>query len=518
MNSNRRIALALIATLFLTCPTFADVRLPAIFTDHAVLQREMPAPVWGWADPSEEVTVMIGDQVHKTTADDKGKWRITLEPLLSGGPYTMVVKGKNRLEVKDILAGEVWLCSGQSNMEWPVSAVANGDLDISGANRPRIRIVTVTGPGSQTPVEDFDGDWKVCSPETIADFSAVGYFFGRELQDQLDVPIGLIDNAWGGSACDAWIRRDRMEGNPLYATQLANWDKIAKENDEAKMKADYEKALAEWKAKAASAKAAGQPEPPGKPELKHPLFAQHRPANLYHGRLEPVIGYGIRGAIWYQGESNAGRAYQYREMFPLMIKSWREDWKQGDFPFYWVQLADFMAEKLEPADSAWAELREAQTMTLDKLPNTGEAVIIDIGEASDIHPRNKLEVARRLARLALARDYGKGFAAKSPRYESMEKKGDMIVVKFKDAGRLRTKDAARVQGFTIAGADRRWVPAEARVLSGNTVGVRSYEVPDPVAVRYAWGDNPVCNLYSSALLPVTPFRTDDWSGVTVDAR
>jgi sialate O-acetylesterase len=240
---------------------------------------------------------------------------------------------------------------------------------------------------------------------------------------------------------------------------------------------------------------------------------------LYHARLGPILGYALRGAIWYQGETNAGRAYQYREMFPLMIQNWRDDWKQGDFPFYWVQLADFMAERAEPGDSAWAELREAQTMTQVRLPNTGQAVIIDIGEGADIHPRNKLEVGRRLARWALARDYGRDIVCQSPRYESMETDGDTIVVKLKDvAGGLRTVDANQVQGFAIAGEDRRWAWADAKIVARDKVAVRSDAVSDPVAVRYAWADNPVCNLHNNIGLPVTPFRTDDWPGVTKDAR
>jgi sialate O-acetylesterase len=511
---------AFVCVILFSISIRADVRLPAIFTDHAVLQRDMPVPVWGWADPGEDVAVTIAGQTHKVTADDKGKWRVTLGSLSVGEPLKLNVEGKDsRLERNDILVGDVWLCSGQSNMEWPVAASTNSDLEIAAANHPKIRIVRVKGPGSQTTVEDFDGQWSVCTPETVAGFSAVGYYFGRELQQHIGVPIGLIDNSWGGSACDAWIRRDRLEGNPLYATQLANWDKIAKENDEAKLKADYVKNLAEWQKKADAAKAAGQPAPGGRPNLNHPLFGNQRPANLYHARLGPVIGYAIRGAIWYQGESNAGRAYQYREMFPLMIETWRKDWDQGDFPFYWVQLADFMAERSEPGDSAWAELREAQTMTQDRLPNTGQAVIIDTGEGSDIHPRNKLEVGRRLARWALARDYDRDIVCQSPRYDSMEKDGDTIVVKLKDVGeRLRTIDTNEVKGFAIAGRDRRWVTAEAKIIAADKVAVRSFAVAEPVAVRYAWADNPVCNLYNDVGLPVTPFRTDDWPGVTKDAR
>jgi sialate O-acetylesterase len=522
-SSSKRIAIAMVALLcFVQIPQsiLAAVRLPAIFSDHAVLQRNMPVPVWGWAKPGEQIVVQIAGQEHKATADDNGKWTVTLEPLPVGEPLTLVVEGiEGRVGRKDLLVGDVWLCSGQSNMEWPVAASTNADLEIPAADHPHIRIVRVKGPGSQTTVEDFDGGWAVCSPETVRGFSAVGYFFGRELQQLVGVPIGLIDNSWGGSACDAWIRRDRLEGNPLYAAQLENWDRIAAEYDQAKAQADYEKNLAAWRERADAAKAEGKPEPPGRPYFNNPLIGNQRPANLYHARLGPILGYALRGAIWYQGETNAGRAYQYREMFPLLIQTWRDDWKQGDFPFYWVQLADFMAERAEPGDSAWAELREAQTLTQDRLPNTGQAVIIDLGEGADIHPRNKLEVGRRLARWALARDYGRDIVCQSPRYESMEKVGDTIIVKLKDvAGGLRTVDASEVQGFALAGEDRRWVWAQAKIAAPDKVAVRSDAVSDPVAVRYAWADNPVCNLYNNVGLPVTPFRSDDWPGVTINAR
>jgi sialate O-acetylesterase len=490
----RRIAVSAALLMFFigARPILAEVKLPAIFSDRAVLQRDMKVPIWGWADPGEQVAVGIAGQSHTATAGDNGKWRVTLEPLsASDKPLQLVVEGKDsRLERNDILVGEVWLCSGQSNMEWPVSESWNADLVIPAANHPTIRLVRVKGQGSQTPVEDFQGGWQVCAPETVKGFSAVGYHFGNELQQHLGVPIGLIDNSWGGSACDAWIRRDRLEGNPLYAAQLANWDKIA---------AEYEKTK--------------------DPKLRDQLAGNHRPANLYHARLGPILGFAIRGAIWYQGESNAGRAYQYREMFPLMIQNWREDWGQGDFPFYWVQLADFMAEKPQPGDSAWAELREAQTMTQDRLPNTGQAVIIDIGEGADIHPRNKLEVAQRLARWALARNYERDIVCQSPRYESMTNEGDAIVLKFKDVGGgLRTVDSGEVKGFAVAGEDQKWSWADAKITGPDQVTVRSSAVPKPVAVRYAWADNPVCNLYNKVGLPVTPFRTDDWPGVTVDAR
>jgi len=497
---------------------FADVKLPTLFSDHMVLQRDMPLPVWGWADPGEAVAVVLGEQTHETTADAEGNWRVTLKPLSLGEPQTMVVEGKNRLQVNDILVGEVWLCSGQSNMGWEVRNCWSADLDIAAAKFPNIRMITVGGIGSQTPVKDFDGQWDVCTPETVGSFSAVGYFFGRELHQVLDVPIGLIDNAWGGSSCEAWIRRDLLEGNPMYEALLARWKKTEDEYDLEEKKAELAEKIKAWEISVADAKETGK-RPPAKPRLRNPLINQHRPANLYNARLMPIHPFAMRGTIWYQGESNAGRAYQYREMFPLMIQNWRDAWKQGDFPFYWVQLADFTEETSEPGDSNWAELREAQTMTMDRLANTGEAVIIDLGEASDIHPRNKIDVARRLARWALARDYGLDFVYHSPRYDSMEVVDGKVVLSFKDVGkRLRTVDAREVQGFAIAGADKKWVWANAKIIDNQHIEVSCEAVTEPVAVRYGWANNPVCNVHNDLGLPLTPFRTDDWPGVTAEAR
>jgi len=503
--------------------TLANVKLPTILSDHMVLQRQMPLPIWGWADPGEKVTVTIDAQTHTTKADQEGNWRVILEPLTVGKPRTLVVAGKNRLQVKDILAGEVWLCSGQSNMQFDVNPSFNSDLAVASAKYPDIRLLTVNTPASQTPTRNVDGRWQRCTPETVGSFSAVGYYFGRQLYQILGVPIGLIDNAWGGSSCEAWIRRDRLEGNPLYQPLMTRWKKTEAEFNVAAERAKYEQRLEGWKKKAAAAKEAGKA-PPRRPRWSNPLANQHRPGNLYHGRLQPIFPFALRGVIWYQGKSNAGRAYQYREMFPLMIQSWREDWakvdkKLGKFSFYWVQLADFMAEPSKPGDSAWAELREAQTMTLDKLPDTGEAVIIDIGDASDIHPRNKLEVAERLARLALAHDYGLDIVYCSPRYESMKIAAGKVQLKFQDVGgRLQTLDAKQVQGFAIAGKDKQWVWAQAKIVGPDRIDVWSDAVPEPVAVRYAWANNPVCNVYNNRGLPLTPFRTDRWPGVTAEAR
>lgn len=494
-----------------------DVKLPNIFGSHMVLQQGLNDRVWGTADAGEEITVTIAGQKKTTKAGADGKWSVMLDPLGAGGPYTMTVKGRNEIKYDDVLVGEVWICSGQSNMQWDVAAANDPDLESLAAHFPNIRLISVPQVGTQEPQSNFDGKWDVCTPDTARSFSAVGYFFGRQLHQTLGVPVGLIDDAWGGSACEAWIRRDRLAADERYQPLMARWDEIEKRFPEDK--AAYEVKLAEWKVAAEKAKNEGKqaPQPPNNPDGL--MRGNSRPGNIYNGVLLPTIGYGIRGAIWYQGESNAGRAYQYRDLFPLMISSWREEWGIGDFPFYWVQLADFMAEKTEPADSSWAELREAQTMTMDKLPNAGEAVIIDIGEGQDIHPRNKQDVAKRLARWALARDYGIDVPYHSPRYKSMEKVDGKITLTFDYVGPgLKSFDVPEVRGFAIAGDDKRFVSAKAKLVGNDKIEVTSDQVKEPVAVRYAWADNPVCNVYSRNGLPLTPFRTDDWPGVTANNK
>lgn len=474
----------------------ADVTMPSIFGSHMVLQRDQEDKVWGWAEPGEEIKVEIAVQAKTTKADDEGNWSVQLDPMPAGGPHTLTVKGKNTLSFEDVLVGEVWLCSGQSNMEWPVGRSDDPDLEILTANFPQIRLISVPRVGTQEPQKDFEGKWELCSPETVKDFSAVGFFFGRRLHQALDVPIGLIDDAWGGSAAEAWVRRDILEQDPKYQDLLASW----KERE-----ARYEEVKDEDSQESKS--------------LANQMRGNARPGNIYNGVLKPTIGYGIRGAIWYQGESNADRAYQYRDLFPLMIQSWREEWGIGDFPFYWVQLADFLAEQPLPTESAWAELREAQTMTLDRLPNTGQAVIIDLGEGRDIHPRNKQGVANRLVRWALAKDYGIEVPHQSPTYKSLETRGNIVTVTFDHVGEggLYAFDTPEVLGFTLAGEDEFFHPAQAKIVAPNQVEVWSDEVAKPVAVRYGWADNPVVNLYDRNGLPVTPFRTDDWPGLTAGA-
>ncbi len=370
------------------------MKLPAIFGTHMVLQRDQKDRVWGWAEPGEEVTVEIAGQSKSAKAGPDGSWQVALDSMPAGGPHTMTVKGKNTVRFDDVLVGEVWICSGQSNMQWGVGSSKDVELEIPAAKYPNIRLIAVPNVGTQELQKDFKGQWVACRPETVGGFSAVGYFFGRQLHQTLGVPVGLINDAWGGSACEAWIRRDVLAADPKYGPMLQNWE--AFEKNYPKAKEEYQASYKAWEEAAKKAKAENKPEPqqPFNPDWM--MYGNARPGNIYNGALKPTIGYGIRGVIWYQGETNAGRAYQYRDLFPLMIKSWRDEWGQGDFSFYWVQLADFMGESREPRDSAWAELREAQTMTMDRLPHTGQAVIIDIGEGKDIHPRNKQDVANRL--------------------------------------------------------------------------------------------------------------------------
>ncbi len=493
----------------------ADVRLPAIFSNHMVLQQGQNDRVWGWAEPNEEVTVSIEGQSKTTKADDKGHWSTTLDPLKAGGPFTLTVKGKNTVTFEDVLVGEVWVCSGQSNMQWSVAGSNDHDLEGRAAKYPKIRLISVPQVGTQEPKDDFKGSWQVCTPESVRNFSAVGYFFGRQLHETLDVPVGLINDAWGGSACEAWIRRDLLKEDGRFNGMLERWEQREKNLPEAKAK--YQKALSDWELAVTKAKAEKNPLPPKPQDPEVEMHGNHRPGNIYNGVLKPTIGYGIKGAIWYQGESNASRAYQYRDLFPLMIQHWRKEWGIGDFPFYWVQLADFMQEKAKPEESTWAELREAQTLTMSKLPNTGEAVIIDLGEAKDIHPRNKQDVAKRLVRWALARDYGVPVVYQSPHYKSMEKKDNKIILTFDHVGSgLKTLDVAEARGFAVATNDKKFVWAKAKIVGNNKIEVWADEVSEPVAVRYAWADNPICNIYSNDGLPLTPFRTDDWPGVTVN--
>ena len=496
----------------------ADVKLPSIFSDNMVLQQNLDNKVWGWASAGEEISVKFAGNEYSTKADEKGNWSLKLKPMKYGGPHELTVIGNNTYTFKDVLVGEVWLCSGQSNMVRPVGAVKDFELEKLTARFPNIRLLKIPLLGTQQAQKDFQGSWEKCTPANIRDFTAVGYYFGRNIHLATDIPVGLIHDAYGASSCEAWINGDLLKSEGKYTELLQSWEKLEAEWNDKDAKEKFEKSLESWQVRADKAKAAGK-KIPRKPKFSNPLDGQKRPANLYNGMLKPIIGYGIRGAIWYQGESNSTRAYQYRDLFPLMIDSWRDEWGIGNFPFYWVQLADYRAESAEPGPSMWAELREAQTMTMDKLENTGQAVIIDLGEAKDIHPKNKQDVGYRLSRLALANQYGFKINCQSPRYKSMKVEGNKIILEIDhiDSG-LKTFDVEELKGFTIAGADKKFVNAKAEFSGKNKIIVWADSVQEPVACRYAWADNPVCNVYSNEGLPMTPFRTDDWPGITAENK
>jgi sialate O-acetylesterase len=520
-----------LASLALAATARAELKLPAIIGDNMVLQQKQSNPIWGWDAPNTQVTVKFAGQTKSAKADEKGRWQVKLDPVPANAqPAVISIQGSSAKELKNVLVGEVWLCSGQSNMGFSVNRTWDADLEMAMAKYPNIRLISVPNVGTQEIQDDFKGQWEACTPVSVGGFSAVGFHFGRLLHEALGVPVGLIDNAWGGSSAEAWVRRDVLAKDPRFAALMERWKQteatFTQEAFDKQMEA-HKTRLAEWNKTRREALKAGQPAPAGNPPRppQNALTGQHRPGNLYAGCLHPVIGYGIKGAVWYQGESNAARAFEYRALFPLMIQHWREEWKQGDFSFYWVQLADFKQETPEPGESDWAELREAQTLTL-KLPNTGEAVITDLGEANDIHPKNKQDVAERLARWALVKDYGFKMPYSSPRFKEMKIEGNKAILTFDHAdGGLRTVDVDAAKGFAICGEDRKWVWAPAvkilpennqgmRIPRGNQIEVSSPAVPKPVAVRYSWADNPIGNVFTAGGLPLTPFRTDDFPMIT----
>lgn len=512
---------AVMVSAILGATAAADVRLPAVFSDHMVVQSGVQAPVWGWADAGEKVQVSLAGQKAEATADEQGRWIVRFKRMKAGGPHEMTVTGKNSLTVKDVLVGEVWLCSGQSNMAMPVSGVTkrpvpgqDGERDIATADYPGIRMFAVERKTASEPQHDCMGAWVVCSTGTVGAFSATAYFFGRQLHQDLKAPVGLINSSWGGTPAEAWTARKSLEADPELAPIVQKSDGYPGRYPQ--LAADYEKLLQAKQETNKVLKAQGKPELPLPRKPAEPDKNPHLASTLYNGMIAPLVPYGIRGAIWYQGESNAGRAYQYRRLLPAMIRNWRECWKQ-EFPFGVVQLPNFMKPQTEPSEdtSHWPELREAQLMTCKSVPKAGIAVTIDVGEENDIHPLNKQDVGKRLALWALNRVYEKDVACSGPIYRAMKKEGNSIRVSFDHADGLAYSGGDKnIRALAVAGADKVFHWAKARIERRALV-VFSEEVPDPVAVRYGWANNPSCNLCNSAGLPASPFRTDDWPGATI---
>lgn len=480
----RRFSLALLLAGATWCGfvtvTTAAVKPHPLFSNGAVLQRGAKVSVWGTATEGEKITVRIaGHEGSSTTIG--GKWQVELPALEAGGPHVLSILGENKLEIGNVLVGDVWICSGQSNMEWPLRATAEAEATIASAANPMLRLFTVPRRTATEPKSDIADpktgstpSWNECGPQAVAAFSAVGYFFGRDLQRQLNVPIGLIHTSWGGTPAQAWTSRGALD-------------------KESALKAAY-----------------GGPAQDNQPGS---------PSSLYNGMIAPLTQFPIKGAIWYQGESNAGQAYLYRTLFPAMINDWRTAWRLGDFPFLYVQLAPYdptlkgVATFVKaPGESRWAELREAQLMAL-KLPNTAMAVIVDVGEPTDIHPKKKAPVGARLALAARAVAYGEKFEYSGPVYVTMKVEGNKAALTFTHVGECLEAKGGPLTGFTLCGKDRKFVDAFAEI-QGDKVVVSSPEVAEPVAIRYGWADYPVVNLWNKNGLPATPFRTDDFPGIT----
>ncbi len=630
----------------------AAVSLPEIFSDHMVLQRDRVNPVWGWAGPRERIAIDIAGHHYETVADENGTWRIDLAPMAAGGPFVLGVRGENLLRVEDVLIGEVWFASGQSNMQFSVGSTTRATRTIGSSLNPNVRLFKVVQHSALEPRSHNPSKWESCSPATVPGFSAVAYFFGSEIQKSLGVPVGLIDSSWGGTNAEEWTRHRELEAIPMFEALLERWRTVPEAtrhlfsgnfevelslddliflpedpNDHPMALDDFQdgdlinrlfgrwtaSAPSPWGSRTMSVDQGSNPSlhfasssrpggvnsvrvdyTPGRyidlsrygalqfrcrgkgflkvrsiqPDVtdsddyatgmipltsdwrtltvhfeelaqagwgKQQSFTRKRlsgavfevlpaesmprpPSGLYNGMVAPFLPFSVRGALWYQGEGNAGRAYQYRHLLPTMIESWRSSWGAPELPFLVVQLPGYRQRVAEPSDSDWAELREAQLMTALSDDRVDLAVTIDLGEDDDVHPREKEEVGHRLALLARNRIYGQEVVASGPVYRSFEREGNVIRIHFTGiGGGLASAGGDPLRGFTIAGDDQRFLPAEARI-EGDTVVVSGRGIDAPAAVRYAWADNPDCSLYNAEGLPASPFRTDDWPGVTFDKR
>lgn len=645
----RKIFFLLLALLVVNVSCFSQISLPKMFGNDMVLQRNILIPVWGNADAGATIIARLANKTATTKADDKGKWSLKFPKMKAGGPFTLTIeetgKPNSKITISNILIGDVWLASGQSNMELQVQQAKDANKEISNANFPQIRFLVVAHDKQIKPQSDiYAGKWEVCDSSNMKEWSAVAYYFARQIHHDQNVPIGIIQSTWGGTPAEAWTSRDMLLTSPITkARALSNdtlrfdqvnfandslewtriWDIVYNPKDNAdKIIPAIEYNDASWttiempsvlkdfgigyyegmvwlRKKITLPESFNQKDLTinlGHPEMNYSLYFngqeickniwnanathsftiparlvqhgeniiairiamlwgggglnppaedlnitdgaatislagkwlyqkdletafpklvnyQYYPTLLFNAMINPLIPYGIKGFIWYQGEANAGAAYDYRKLFPMLITDWRQRWQQGNLPFLFVQLANFMKTKPQPSESEWAELREAQTLTLS-LPNTGMACIIDIGEGNDIHPKNKQEVGRRLALIANKMLYKQNVIASGPVYKSFRKEGNRIHISFSNIGSaLSAKNGKQVTGFAIAGKDKKFYWAKA-IIEENEVIVSCDKVTEPVAVRYAWADNPECNLVNSEGLPAVPFRTDDWRGIT----
>lgn len=486
----------------------ADVSLAPLFTDHAVFQQGKPIPVWGSASPGEKVSVTFDGETASTQAGTDGRWLVNMKARpASGVPAELKITGRNQITLADIVVGEVWLASGQSNMEFRVCDIDPRTLarEKSEAKFPLIRHIKIERASSGTPQTSAKGAWVSAVDEGVANFTAVGYYFARELHEKLQVPVGIINSSYGGTAIECWLSPAAFAADPSLDVVKKRWAKTIEAYP--KLKPAYDQALVEWQARRDAAKAKGEKFPERAPKEPSGPDSVAGPSNLFNAMVHPLLPAPFRGVIWYQGEANVSRHAEYHALFAAHIAGWRRTFNQPDLPFYWVQLANCAVRA--PDATPWAFLREAQDKRL-ALPATGQAVTIDIGDPDNIHPRNKRDVGRRLSFIALAKTYGKPVAFENPRLAKAEPAGAAIRVTLVHADGLKTRDGAAPLGFKIAGADQNFVPAQAVIEPAGTLLVSAPSVANPVAVRYAWSNAPDTNLYNAAGLPVAPFRSDTW--------
>lgn len=511
--------LCLVAGLITSTSLYAEIQMPHFFSDHMVLQRESEAAIWGQAAPRADVSVSFDGQRSQTTADANGNWKLHLKmgPANSNGSVLTVEAGDDRLEIQDVLVGEVWLASGQSNMSFTMNRVPAYKSLMEQANYPTLRMFNAATTTAAEPQNDIAGSWTACSPKTVPQYSAVAFFFALKLNQDLKVPVGVIKTAWGGKPVETFTSREALSTLPGTKRLVDATLKADATFDQAKADKQYKIRLEQWNAKAAANKAlpaAERKRLPRKPTApKRPLLTEGRPGVLFDAMIHPFVGYTMRGAIWYQGEANArAGAVPYDQTLPLMIRDWRSRW-DDDFSFYFVQLANYRAPSTQPGTpDDWALLQDRMRLILDTTPKTGMAIINDVGEANDIHPKNKKDPGERLARWALAKDYGRSLVISGPLLKSSKVDGDSILVTFDHVGTgLRSGDDKPLKRFEIAGKDKKWHWATATIVGKNSVQVQSPNVPHPVAVRYAWASNPEgANLENSDDLPASVFRTDNW--------
>lgn len=483
----------------------AEIRLAPLFRDGMVMQRDVPHPVWGRAGAGERIRVRFQGQEKTAVADEKGRWQVLLAPLpVSAQPSTLRVSGDGQRSVRDILVGDVWLCSGQSNMEWAVSTARNPEQEAAAARYPLIRHCKVTRTVAEQPTDKVEASWQTCSPATVLRFSAVGYYFARDQHSHLGIPIGIVTSAWGGTQVESWLSEETLKADQEFSVVFARWRQLLADYpaEEAKQAA----VIAQWEREAAQAKAAGEPFKKRKPPAAEGPGSRWLPGGLFNGMINPLVPFPFKGVLWYQGEANEFRAAEYGRLFRTMISQWRRDFGNPALPFYFVQLANFPTRN-DPTAQTWAFLREAQAEALT-LPHTGMVVAADIGDTQDIHFKNKQEVGRRLSLLARAGLAGEKIASSGPLYAGVEASAGELRVKFHHAQGLENRSQT-LGDFLIAGEDRRFHPAEVTV-ENDTLRLRAKAVPVPVAVRYGWSNTPQLSLFNDAGLPAAPFRSDNW--------